>query len=286
MFRVFALGLILAAFSVIPQSAAANQVPLDENGFTAYVAKAFQDTHPGFSITVAGPLHLKVQRGGDVWSSYLFTLYSFCLRNPDTCEPHVVIHAEQMAEAHKDADAHIEASALRIMVRQTAYVDQIAANLKGRGDPVVEPIAGDLWIVAVIDRPSTVGILGPKDLDALHLSADEALARAKENTKAAIARRIPSLDSGSDDFEVLWGDVYQASLFAFPEIWAPLAKAYGDRLIVAVPGSDVMLFTRDAGNDSVAALAKMAAATMKGEYRPFSSVVYRWTDKGWIEASR
>jgi hypothetical protein len=291
MFRAFILCFILAVCSLASSSltspaAAAAQVPLDEDGFTAYVANAFRKSHTDASVSVVGPLHLKVQRGTNAWSSYLFTLHSYCTRNPAACEASVIIHADQMATAHTDNAAPVEASALRVVVRQTAYVDQITAHLAGKGDPIVEPIAGDLWMVAVFDQPSTISVLKPSDLDMLNLSADAALARAKENTKAALARRVPLKTTDHDDISVLKGDIYEASLFAFPEIWAPLAKSYNDRLIVAVPGSDVMLFTSGARDDSVSTLAELAKATMQGEYRPFSAEIFRWTDKGWVAASR
>jgi hypothetical protein len=266
--------------------AAADQVPLDEAGFTAFVAKVFQKKHSDASVTVTGPLRLNIKAANENWASYLFTLYSYCTRNPATCEEHIVIHAEQIAASHKDEAAPREAIDLRIVVRQKIYVDQIAASLAGRGKPVAEPIVGDLWLLAVFDRPTTVSFLKPKDLETLHLTAEAALARAKENTKAIIGSRIPQDSSSSGEISIMGGDAYQASLLAFPELWAPLAKANDNRLIVAVPGSDVMLFTREDKGESIEALAKVSEATMEGEFRPFSATVFRWTDKGWITVER
>jgi hypothetical protein len=266
--------------------AAATEIPLDEAGFTAFVAKVFKEKHSDASVTVAGPLQLNITAANESWASYLFTLYSYCMRNPTTCEEHIAVHAEQIAASHKDEAAPREATDLRIVVRQKIYVDQIAANLAGRGKPVAEALAGDLWLLAVFDRPTTVSFLKPKDLETLHLTAEAALARAKENTKAMIADRIPEDPSASGEISVLGDDTYQASLLAFPDLWAPLAKANDNRLIVAVPGADVILFTREDKSESVEALAKVAEATMEGEFRPFSPTVFRWTDKGWITVER
>jgi len=286
MSRILFLCFIVSALALNSGAAIAGQVPLDEDGFTSYVAKAFEKTHPGASVTVEGPLQLKVKRGREIWSSYLFTIYSYCLRSPDTCAAAVAVHAEQIAAAHKSDTTPIEASALRVIVRQTEYVEQIAKNLAGKGDPIAEPIVGDLWAIAVIDRPETVIILAPKHLDSLHLSADEALARAKENTKAAMTSRIPVPKPGSRTISVLLGDAYQASVLAFPELWAPVAKACGNHLIVAVPGSNTILFSEGEDGEAVKALEAVAKVTMEKEFRPLSAAVYRWTEKGWVAASR
>jgi hypothetical protein len=134
--------------------------------------------------------------------------------------------------------------------------------------------------------PEAATILKPEDLHALHLSAEEALARAKTNTKAAIGRRVPQSEQDKDNVSVLWGDYYQASLLAFPELWAPLAKTYGDAsLIVAAPSPNKMMFTRAHDDDAVKTLSAIAAASMQGESKPISAEVFRWTEKGWVPAA-
>ena len=140
--------------------------------------------------------------------------------------------------------------------------------------------------MVVIDRPETVSILKPSDLTTLNLTADEAMARAKNNTKAELGGRLPRPDPSDKSLSVLHGDSYQSSLLAFPEIWAPLAKAYGGRLIVAVPGTYAVMFVKADKEKSVAALSAVAAVAMNDEFRPLSNTVFRWTDKGWVAASR
>jgi hypothetical protein len=286
MFRVLRLCLVLAACSLAIPAAAAGDVPLDEDGFTAFVAKIVQKAQPDASVETVGPLHLRLKQNGEVWETHLFTIHSYCLRNPKACEASVMLHVQQLAEAHKPGVVRVEASALRVVVRQSKYVEQAEAVLRGRGEPIVEPLVGDLWTIAVLDMPTAVQVLKPKDLETLHLSADEALARAKENTKAAIARRVPGKASASSNISVLPGDTYQASLLAFPEIWAPLAATYDNRLIVSVPGTHMVLFTKNDASDSVSALAAIAEASMQSEERPLSASVYRWTPNGWVEARR
>jgi hypothetical protein len=283
--RTFLTSLVLIILSSAI-SPAASEVPIDEDGFTAFVAKLTEKAYPDGTVTIAGPLHLEIKRGEESWASYLSTLYSYCRRNPAGCEATVAEQVQQLAVAKMAKPTPPEASALRVVIRPSAYVAQIAQRLGGNDKPSAKRIVGNLWVVAVLDHPTTVSILKPRDLDALHLSAEEAFARAKENTKADIAERVPESVTDGDEIGVLPGDTYEASLLAFPEIWAPLAKSFGEQLIVAVPGAHMMLFSKSNAPDAVDALTKMAEVSMQGEQRPLSSVVYRWTKDGWIEASR
>ncbi len=193
------------------------------------------------------------------------------------------LHVEEIAASHNEASKPVERSALRVVVRQTEYVNEIKAHLGSSGDPIAEPVCGDLWTIGVVDQPTTIRVLKPSDLTALDLSPDEILALAKQNTKAALGDRVPSgKDAGKDSIGVLVGDSYTASLFAFPEIWAPLAHALGG-LIATVPSTDRLLFTADYGPDAVVTLQKVANVDFNTAMRPLSHVVCRWTEKGWVE---
>lgn len=66
---------------------------------------------------------------------------------------------------------------------------------------------------------------------------------------------------------------------------SPLAKSYGDALLVAAPSPDKMMFVRAHNSDAAKALSAVAAASMKGEFKPISAEVFRWTEKGWVLAS-
>jgi hypothetical protein len=143
MVRVAFLCLALAV-SVNVRQACAASVPLDENGFTAYMAEAFRKADPEVSVTVIAPLRLEVKKGANTWPSYLYNIHSYCVRVPETCEHTAALHARQMAASHNEQSLPIEASALRMIVRPKAYVEQLARSFAGRGDPIAEPIAGDL----------------------------------------------------------------------------------------------------------------------------------------------
>ena len=65
---------------------------------------------------------------------------------------------------------------------------------------------------------------------------------------------------------------------AFPELWEPVAKAYGGELLISVPASDVVLC---GGKDSGPELVKKANEVMLNDERPLSATIFRWTPTGW-----
>ncbi len=78
--------------------AGADEVPADAVGFTVFLAKAFQNAQPNAGVTIAGPLHLTIKQNGETWETYLYTIYSYCLRNSkDLCAEAVALHVEEIA---------------------------------------------------------------------------------------------------------------------------------------------------------------------------------------------
>ncbi|HLH11409.1 MAG TPA: hypothetical protein VKV77_05955 [Methylovirgula sp.] len=280
------IGMIMLVLAFCAAPARAQGVPGDEAGFTAYVANAFQKLAPNATVRIAGPLHLTIKQNGQTWETHLGNIYSYCRRNSaDECAGALELHLDRIVAAHNEGETRVSRSDLRVVVRQKEYVDEIKEHLGDSGDPIAEPLCADLWVLGVADQPDTIRMLQPSDLTALDLSPDEILALAKQNTKAEERGRVPTVkDAHKGEAGVLIGDTYTASLFAFPELWAPLAHAFGG-LIVTAPSSDQLLFMPDDGPGAAAALRKIAEVDFETAMRPLSQAVCRWTENGWVEVS-
>jgi hypothetical protein len=66
--------------------------------------------------------------------------------------------------------------------------------------------------------------------------------------------------------------------------WRELARALDGKLLVAVPGADVVLFAKD-GPGAVEFLAGAARHLAQSNERPISTNVFRWTETGWKVAA-
>ena len=83
-------GALAHSLLAMPQTGFAAAIPPDEPGFTKALAKAFRAALPGYKVKIRAPLALEVvSPDGMTRVAGLSTLYDFCQRNPQSCEPAV-----------------------------------------------------------------------------------------------------------------------------------------------------------------------------------------------------
>jgi hypothetical protein len=285
---IFFFAFLIAEMSTI-HGARADEVPLDVYGFSRYVGAAFQRALPGSTVTVDGPLNLKivVQKDGkdDPHAASLVALHKLCMREAEHCDMFVRQHVTDITSYYAHRDDQLDAKTLRIAVRPSGYVAQ-ARKLWGEKALPARPLAGELWIVGVADLPTAIRMLKPDDLQTLSIDADQALAKAKDNTRLELKKSIADLRrAGTTDHVIgLTGDSYMSSLLAFDDLWADVAKSMDGHLVAMAPGPDVLLVSRD-DPDSLAAMKNAAQDVLSKSLHPLSAAVFRWSDKGWVVAT-
>ena len=275
-------GIALAISLGIARSAVAQTVPMDPDGFTAYIAKQFELALPDAKVRIKGPLYLSVTAPNGPNDAYLSTIYSACQRGGDTCPMQVETYVSQMAAFYRDTKSTVNRESLRVLVRPAIYADQLRQDTTAQGGPVVVPLSGGLWLVAASDEPTAIGMVTMQDLTKLGLSANAGIAIARQNMLDEMRHEIASVMPGDhQNIMGMTGDPYESSLFAFPELWAPLAASLGGNLLIAVPASDVVLCGDGAAPGMAASLTDAARSVMANANRPFSAAVFRWTPTGW-----
>ena len=276
-------AVILAILGLLVGPARAGEVPLQADAFTTYMQAQFQKSVPTATFKILGPLSLDVKAPAGDSTTNLQTLYSNCLRKRDECDGIVAQFVSDMSARYRTPDAPLKASQILIVVRPSAYVQEIRRNLGDFADPVAAALVGDLWIIAAKDEPTTIGYINTKNLAPLGLSPEEALVLGKKNMKKSMRKALSFRGKLRPDvIRNLMGSPYESSLLAFPELWARIAKKLNGHLIVTVPAKDVVLFTDDNKPDAVSVLAATTRPVLDGAERPFSADVYRWSPMGWI----
>ncbi len=277
--------LIFVALASMGAVAGANAeergIPKSVPAFTKFVAEFVQEAMPQAKVTVTGPLQLDVDVPGGGHTTYLNNIYATCQRNRDTCIVDVTGFVGEMVALYQEAPAAPTRSALRVVVRPSAYLAQVRAH-PGRNRPIAAPLAGDLWLVAVEDRPTTIEILDEDDLGALKLTAKDALALAIANTRRTLARSVQNEFARDTRRGVLGGDLYTASALAFSDLWAAEAHVCKDNLLVAVPSDNAVFYTDGSGPGAMQSLRHVADDFMATADKPFSNQVFRWSGKGWM----
>jgi uncharacterized protein YtpQ (UPF0354 family) len=146
---------------------------------------------------------------------------------------------------------------------------------------VAEPFAGDLWILYMIDATDSASPLAVADLATLGMTREEVRARALNNLRAdlgPLAPRIKALPKKALG-SVEPPDFYNSSLLLLADEWPAIATRFG-KLLVSVPAVDMLLYVDAAEPMAAAALAVIAADTLRKAEYPLSPTILIWSEKG------
>ncbi len=188
------------------------------------------------------------------------------------------------ADLAVETNRPVATSDLRVIVRSTGYVDALRKHAAERLEPqpIVRPLAGDLWLVCVVDLPRQINMLTDRDLEKLGLSQEEAIALGKQNVaaelppgSAVISRLKP------DAIGYITGHFYESSRLLMHDDWAALSQEMNGQLVVAVPVPEGILYAEGKDRASLDALTRVAEATAKGDQRRISTQLLRWVPEGW-----
>lgn len=261
--------------------ARAADIPTDSHGFTAYVAAQFQKALPGTKIATPGDLKLLLTSSGRDWNVSLDDVYGACGRSHTGCAEYVAAFVTNASSLLDPSQPGLDLASLRVVLRPSSYVDSLRSKKVGL-DPVATPVEGDFWMVVARDLPTSIQPLDKKALVALHLSPDEAFAAAKVNMSAQMRDEIRQImKKPLDSIGLVGGDDYLSSLFAFPDMWTPLAQALHGNLLVAVPTTDIIVFEDARHPGALEKVAGTAQIAMSRSVKTFSADVFRWTPDGW-----
>jgi uncharacterized protein YtpQ (UPF0354 family) len=276
--RILTISLVLAL--AFPSETQAQAVPLDESGFTEYVATLLRKEVGDAAVVIRGSLTLGL---GELQAN-LDRVFAFCRRERASCVLELDRYVKGAAEVHKDRTALPQRDALRVIVRSAEYVQAAQANVGGK-DAEIQPrqFVDGLVSLPVLDTPRTVRMLGSKDNTRLGLSAAEVYDLGLENVRASLK---PLMDvakvAGPGQIGQIVGDTYHPSRLLLHDTWEPLANAQGGKLIVALPATDALFYV---GEDTAQAIEALRALVRNVQGRVpnrLSDVLLRWTADGWV----
>ncbi|WP_249140270.1 hypothetical protein [Bradyrhizobium manausense] len=272
------LAVACAAIHLFAAAPASAQMPTDEPGFTAFVAEQLRKEMRDVQVVIKAPLTLSIGSA----QANLDRIYAFCKANANGCATELRIFIRGVVEATRNQGDRPTKEALRVVVRSAEYIRQSQEQLGLKAVVPSRPLVEGLVLVPVLDSPRTVRLLNDRDRDALGLtltqSFDIGIANVRRGVRplTEVAKAIPHGQFGS-----LTGDYYQTSRLALVDSWAPLAKAQGGVLLVAVPAADVLLYSSEDSSAAVDALRALTRNVMSRSPKPLSDRLLRWTPKGW-----
>jgi uncharacterized protein YtpQ (UPF0354 family) len=272
-------GILLSVWVIASYAAQAQDIPKGVDAFTEYVAGQLRQELGGAVVAVKGPLTLSI----GYLQANLDRIYAYCKKDAAGCAREISTYVKGVAQVHKDGLGLPTKNAVHIIVRTRAYVTASQAALPKQA-PKLQPrqLAGDLLVLPAIDMPRTIRVLTEKDSQTLGLSTDEIFALGIANVRKRlkplmeVAKVVQAGQIGH-----ISGDVYNSSRLALHESWAPLVKAQGGQLVVAVPTTDTVLYVGDNTTLGINALRTFVNSVGARAPNPLSRELFRWTANGW-----
>lgn len=271
---------LLAGCLALAAQAALAAPPLEARAFTREAASRLSAMLDE-KVDVTAPLQLT--RGGSDRIS-LDRIHAFCQANPADCETELNTFINGLADSIRaDRDA-VDSRMVRIVIRDRAYVDAVAAQSDG-GIPLW-PVGDALAAMLVIDAPTFVRSVTRADLKAMGLDADAAFITAVTNAEDAEGPLADALERlGPGEVGMLQGSYFSSSRLLPQGEWAAYAATLRGPLLAMMPVPNALLY---ADGDDAAAVGHMqreARSLARSHPLPLPQRVLRWTPGGWVDHS-
>ena len=129
--------------------------------FTDRVAQAVNALRANEEAHAVAPLRLEVRGPDGVKAINLERVYKSCKGDHASCRTAFLKLLGEIPETGASFAAAPKAEQVKVIVRPSGYVEPLSSKAS---DPVAEPLADDLWILAVRDAPTSISTLAEKTL--------------------------------------------------------------------------------------------------------------------------
>ena len=210
-------------------------------------------------------------------------IWSLCEGDSDTCEPelkHLVQEVLRVATRPESPKATPER--LFAVIRPTGYFD--GAPPEVLRESLVEPLAGGLVVVYVMDEGGAVRGAQASDLKDLSLTRADIPAVARRNLSAELP--VPPNQADCRPHAVgVWrtGSYFESSRLLLTDYWQGLADRTKHTIIAAVPAADSLVVVCDPTAEELVKLRKTVEQMARQAARPVSDTLLKWTPAGWQE---
>jgi hypothetical protein len=251
-----------------------------EASFADSALRLLRAAAPELQATVSGPLQLKVAtlQSPDMRVN-LDRPWHDCKEEPTACDAALRRYVSGSIPVLRERPAPATREALIPVVRSKAYFDEVG----GVDHAVAEQFVGDLWVFYAVDSPASLVSLKPTDLTELGLTRDEVGRVARENLRKRLGDLPADLGqkAGAAIGLIFRDEYFESSRILLHDQWAALARASGGKLLVAIPGNDVIVFALESDPEAVTQLSKVAHDVGEKARRAVSPQVLAWTEAGW-----
>ena len=278
------IALTLLSLASAPAQAREKPIPKTEDKFTSYLADRFAEALPTAKVTVKGPLELEVVVQKGPHQVLLGRVWDFCARDRRHCRKEVDSFLETMPHVLVESTDDPKTADIRVVVRTTDYIEQLRRMGAAGSDhqAVFRQVAGNLWMVCVIDMSHGISTMTHGEMAKFHLTEDAAFALGLKNLAAA----LPPLAEHShgpkgSTTKYAFGDFYESSRMLLHDSWADMAKVMGGHLVIAVPSNDFLIYGDGTTKADRVVMGGLAHEVLAETPKPISGDLFEWTPTGW-----
>jgi hypothetical protein len=269
--------------------------------FTEIMAKAVRERLDA-SAEVAAPLALRVSaRGTSARESIAFQcnlrgLWERGIEDRDFerrhrhCEEYLQglqEQIEQPGESERPAGEPAP-SALRPILQSRDFVQQANRQYENAGVEAhlcADPLAANLRVVYVLDRPRSISFLSSQNLGLLDMTEEEMAERAHRNLREEFEEAeldVLTLENeGITTYKLSAEDIFASSLPLIPEVPRQFAARVEENLLAVVPARDELFFAGTEHPLDVRMLRMMGEKLFEEERHPVSRSLIAWLGGQW-----
>jgi uncharacterized protein YtpQ (UPF0354 family) len=263
----------------------AQSIPMDEDSFTKIAVERLAKELSEYNLKPAGKLTIEGKRadGESTGQVSLDRVYAYCVRNAQSCAAAMDQFSKGIAESIKERDRPIDPSMVRLVVRPSAYAEQIRKQMTSSGGTIYfKDVAPSLIAIPVLDFARSVRYVNDKDLVKLTLSEDQLFQLGMQNLRSQSRQfsevaPVPKANS----LGYIDGEDYASSRILFHDDWKILNSKLNNKLVVSLPAPNTLLYGDGSTSAGVDALRTLAADVARKSDRPLSLTLLQWTESGW-----
>jgi uncharacterized protein YtpQ (UPF0354 family) len=258
---------------------------MDEAAFTKTAVERLSKELSDYNLQPAGKLTIEGKRadGESTGQVSLDRVYAYCVRNAQNCAAAMDQFSKGIAESIKERNRPIDSSMVRLAVRPSEYAEQIRKQMSSSGGTIYfRDVAPGLIAIPVLDFARSVRYVNDQDLVKLTLSEDQLFQLGMQNLRSnnrqfSDVAPVPKANS----LGYIEGEDYASSRILFHDDWQILSSKLNNKLVVALPAPNILLYGDGSTSAGVDALRTLSSDVARKSGRPLSLTLLQWTESGW-----
>jgi uncharacterized protein YtpQ (UPF0354 family) len=255
-----------------------------EAKFTQSAARLFDDEAPEAAAAVVGTLAIQLSpRGTDEHDLRisLDRVWAACQANAPGCETAARDFVKKSVRTLRMNGKPATRDDIVAVLRSRTYVDAVGGPSTTQA--IIEPFAGDLFVVFMVDLPDSMRSLTPNELAGIVPDPRSLPAIAVANLASRLGHLTDALASATPgSFDVLQShNVFESSRLLMGDEWAALSSKVKAPIVVAAPSGDVLLVAIGPSDAQLATMRDTAQKAFSAAGRPVSPALFRWAKTAW-----